>query len=136
MNAELAIGLIAGFLLGGTISAIWIGTIAHANYEKYRAMVAVAFELEQRCIDLENKAYPEHWVLEAEGGADPVVVRKRPDIVRHEPAFSWKDGPEMWREGEGDTGVFTSTDGTERAVRGGKVVTLGSDEDIPDWEGG
>ena len=135
MNAELAIGLIAGFLFGGVIAGVWIGTIAHTNYEKYRAMVTVAFELEQTITHLENVAYPQHWVLEAEGGADPVVVRKRPDLPRHEAAFSWKDGPEMWREGEGDTGVFTTTDGTEVPVRGGRVVTLGSDEDIPEWEG-
>ena len=72
----------AGALLGATIMAIWMGTIAHSNFEKYRAMVAVAFELEQTIIHLEHEVYPEHWILQAEGAADPVVVRGRPDLQR------------------------------------------------------
>ena len=83
MSGDLAIGLIGGLLLGATVMGVFMGTVAHQNYERYKAQVTINFDLQQTIIDLESKAYPEHWMMVAEGAEDPVVVRGRPDSDRH-----------------------------------------------------
>jgi hypothetical protein len=80
MSMELAIGLVLGLLLGATVMGVFMGTVAHGNYEKYRDMKAVAFQMEQRWLDALEGNTDRQWVMRADGAEDPYVVRGRPDL--------------------------------------------------------
>ena len=79
MNAELGVGLIAGFLLGGVIAGVWIGTIAHTNYEKYMSMKKTAFGLEEMLLDAYEGNTDKMWMMRTDG-VDVIVERGRPDM--------------------------------------------------------
>jgi hypothetical protein len=80
MSVELAIGLVLGLLLGATVMGVFMGTVAHTNYEKYRAMKILAFDFEEKWLDALEGNTDRMWMLKAEGAEDPYVIRGRPDI--------------------------------------------------------
>jgi hypothetical protein len=82
MNAELAIGLVLGLLLGATVMGVFMGTVAHTNYEKYRDMKALAFEFEEKWLDALEGNTDRQWMMRADGAEDPYVVRGRPDLEK------------------------------------------------------
>ena len=77
---DIAIALIGGLLLGATIMGVFMGTVAHQNYEKYRATKALAFEFEENWLDALEGNTDRRWVMRADGAEDPYVVRGRPDL--------------------------------------------------------
>ena len=81
MNAELAIGLIIGLCLGAVVMGVFMGTVAHNNFEKYREMKALAFDFEEKWLDALEGNTDRQWMLRAEGAEDPYVVRGRPDLA-------------------------------------------------------
>jgi len=89
MNMELAIGLVLGLLMGATIMGVFMGTVAHNNYEKYKEMKHLAFEFEEKWLDALEGNTDRQWLLRAEGAEDPYIVRGRPDLEeRREKATS------------------------------------------------
>ena len=79
MNAELAIGLIGGLLLGAIVMGVFMGTVAHNNYQKYLEMKALAYDFESKWLDALEGNTDRMWMLKGEGAEDPYVVRGRPD---------------------------------------------------------
>jgi hypothetical protein len=82
MNAELAIGLVLGILLGATVMGVFMGTIAHAQYEKYLNVKGIAFDLEEKWLDALEGNTDRQWMMRADGAEDPYVVRGRPDLAK------------------------------------------------------
>ena len=80
MSVDIAIGLVLGLLLGATVMGVFMGTVAHTNYEKYREMKALAFDFEEKWLDALEGNTDRQWMLRAEGAEDPYVVRGRPDL--------------------------------------------------------
>ena len=82
MNMDIAIGLVLGLLLGATVVGVFMGTLVHEHYEKYKEMKALAFDFEEKWLDALEGNTDRQWILRAEGAADPYVVRGRPDLQR------------------------------------------------------
>jgi hypothetical protein len=80
MSMELAIGLVLGLLLGATVMGVFMGTVAHGNYEKYREMKALAFDFEEKWLDALEGNTDRQWMMRVDGAEDPYVVRGRPDL--------------------------------------------------------
>jgi hypothetical protein len=80
MDIQLAIGLVLGLLLGATVMGVFMGTVAHSNYEKYLEMKALAFDLEEKWLDALEGNTDRQWMMRADGAEDPYVVRGRPDL--------------------------------------------------------
>ena len=121
MSPDLALGLIVGFVMGALIMGVFMGTVAHQNYEKYLEEKAVNFDQTQTIMDLENRVYPEHWILQAEGAEDPVVVRGRPDNDRHPQNRTSKLSDER-------AVVYDDPKGPPQ------VISLTDVDDLPEWE--
>ena len=121
MNKELAIGLILGMLAGGTISAIFMGTVAHSHYEKYRGIKMQMFMVEEELIHcMEGKA-DRVWQMRSDG-ADVIVERGRPDLdrVRQNRASQLSQ----------DRGVvYDDPNGPPQ------YISLTDIDDLPEWEG-
>ena len=122
MNADLATGLIMGLFLGGAGVGIWIGTIAHANYEKYREMKSLAFDFEEKWLDALEGNTDRRWMLMADGAEDPYVVRGRPELERRRE----KSTSQL---SESRAVVYDDPDGPPQ------VISLADVDDIPTWEG-
>jgi len=84
MEPQLAIGLVLGLLLGATIMGVFMGTVAHNNYDKYREMKGLAFEFEEKWLDALEGNTDRRWMLRADGAEDPYVVRGRPDLAERQ----------------------------------------------------
>ena len=80
MNMDIAIGLVLGLLLGATVMGVFMGTVAHANYEKYREMKGIAFDFEEKWLDELEGNTERQWVMREDGAQDPYVVLVRPDL--------------------------------------------------------
>ena len=121
MSKELAIGLILGMLAGGTISAIFMGTVAHNHYEKYRVALRALFMAEEELIHcMEGKA-DRVWQLRSDG-MDTVVERGRPDLerVRQNRASQLPQRRSV---------VYDDPNGPPQ------VIPLTDLDDLPEWEG-
>lgn len=82
MSMELATGLAIGVFLGGAGVGIFMGTIAHNNFEKYKSMKRTAFGLEEQLLDCLEGNTDRRWMMVADGAEDPYVVRGRPDTAK------------------------------------------------------
>ena len=121
MSKELAIGLILGMLAGGTISAVFMGTVAHNHYEKYRIALQSLFMVEEELIHcMEGKA-ERVWQLRSDG-MDTKLVRGRPDLesVRQK-RLSQLTEPRgvVWDDPNGPP----------------QYISLTDIDDLPAWEG-
>jgi len=121
MSKELAIGLILGMLAGGTISAIFMGTVAHNHYEKYRVALRALFMAEEELIHcMEGKA-DRVWQMRSDG-MDAEVYRGRPDLerVRQNRASQLSDQRGVvWDDPNGPP----------------QYISLTDIDDLPAWEG-
>lgn len=89
MSVDIAIGTVLGLLLGATVMGVFMGTVAHNNYEKYRTWKALAYDFEGKWLDALEGNTDRMYILKAEGGEDPYITRERPDIAaRRERASS------------------------------------------------
>ena len=79
MNAELAIGLIIGLCLGAVIMGVFMGSIAHQNFEKYQHAKMMAMDFESKWLDALEGNTDRMYILKADGGEDPYIIRGRPD---------------------------------------------------------
>ena len=121
MSKELAIGLILGMLAGGTISAIFMGTVAHNHYEKYRVALRALFMAEEELIHcMEGKA-DRVWQMRSDG-MDAEVYRGRPDLerVRENRASQLSQHRSV---------VYDDPNGPPQ------VIPLTDLDDLPEWEG-
>ena len=75
MSVDMWWGFAAGAALGALIMAVWMGTIAHSNYEKYLAMKAQAFGLEEQLLDCLEGNVERKWMMIADTVAEPKVKR-------------------------------------------------------------
>jgi hypothetical protein len=82
MSMERAIGLVLGLLLGATVMGVFMGTVAHSNYEKYLNVKGIAFDLEEKWLDALEGNTDRQWMMRADGAEDPYVVRGRPDLAK------------------------------------------------------
>ena len=121
MSKELAIGLILGMLAGGTISAIFMGTVAHSHYEKYRVALQSLFMAEEELIHcMEGKA-DGVWQMRSKG-VDTEVYRGRPDLdkVRENRASQLSEPRGV---------VWDNPNGLPQ------FISLTDIDDLPAWEG-
>ena len=81
-DVSVFVAFVGGVVFGALIMGVFVGSIAHTNFEKYTAMRATAFGLEEMLLDALEGNTDKQWMMVAEGGADPIVVRKRPDLDR------------------------------------------------------
>ena len=80
METEIALAAILGLVIGAVIMGVFMGTVAHNNYQKYLEMKALAFDFEGKWLDALEGNTDRMWILRGEGAADPYVVRGRPDV--------------------------------------------------------
>ena len=121
MDSNLAMGLILGMFTGGVIVALFMGTVAHSHYEKYRAAMAKLFMVEEELIHcMEGKA-DRVWQLRSDG-MDTVVERGRPDLdrVRQKRASQLSQHRSV---------VYNDPNGPPQ------VIPLTDLDDLPEWEG-
>ena len=121
MNGGVAIGLMLGMFFGGTIVAVFMGTVAHNHFEKYREAMAKLFMVEEELIHcMEGKA-ERVWQLRSDG-MDTKLVRGRPDLesVRQK-RLSQLSEPRgvVWDDPNGLP----------------KYISLTDIDDLPAWEG-
>jgi len=121
MSKELAIGLILGMFFGGTIVAVFMGTVAHSHFEKYREAMQALFMTEEELIHcLEGKA-DGVWQMRSDG-MDTQVYRGRPDLdAARERASS--------RLSEQRGVVYDDPNGPPQ------YISLTDIDDLPAWEG-
>ncbi len=81
MSKELAIGLILGMFFGGTIVAVFMGTVAHNHFNKYRGIKMQLFMVEEELIHCQEGKADRVWQMRSDG-VDVVVERGRPDLER------------------------------------------------------
>ena len=122
MDSGLALGLMLGMFFGGTIVAIFMGTVAHNHYEKYRAAMAKLFMVEEELIHcMEGKA-DRVWQLRSDG-MDTKLVRGRPDLesVRQKRLSQLSDARSV---------VYDDPNGPPQ------YISLTDIDDLPAWDGG
>ena len=112
----------AGASLGATIMTIFMGIVAHANYEKYQEMKRFAFDFEEKWLDALEGNTDRRWMLMADGAEDPYVVRGRPELERRRE----KSTSQL---SESRAVVYDDPDGPPQ------VISLADVDDIPTWEG-
>ena len=121
MNSGVAIGLMLGMFFGGTIVAIFMGTVAHNHYEKYRGAMAKLFMVEEELIHcMEGKA-DRVWQLRSDG-MDTKLERGRPDLerVRQKRLSQLSDARGVvWDDPKGPP----------------QFISLTDIDDLPAWEG-
>ena len=86
MEVDVALAAVMGLVIGSVVTGVFLGNLAHQNYEKYLRMKALAFDFEGKWLDALEGNTDRMWILRGEGAEDPYVVRGRPDI--HEKASS------------------------------------------------
>ena len=121
MDSGLALGLMLGMFFGGTIVAIFMGTVAHSHYEKYRGIKMQMFMVEEELIHcMEGKA-DRVWQMRSDG-ADVIVERGRPELdrVRQNRASQLSE----------DRGVVY-----DDPNRPPQYISLVDIDDLPEWEG-
>ncbi len=121
MDGGVAIGLMLGMFFGGTIVAVFMGTVAHGHFEKYRGIKMQLFMVEEELIHcMEGKA-DRVWQLRSDG-MDTVVYRGRPDLerVRQNRASQLSQHRSV---------VYNDPDGLPQ------VIPLADLDDLPEWEG-
>ena len=79
MEAQFFYGFAVGAAAGAVIMAVWLGNVAHVNYEKYRTEKAKVYALDQHLLDVLEGNTELHWMMVGEGAEDPQVIRGRPD---------------------------------------------------------
>ncbi len=81
MDGGVALGLMLGMFFGGTIVAIFMGTVAHNHFNKYRGIKMQLFMVEEELIHcMEGKA-ERVWQMRSDG-AEVELYRGRPDLER------------------------------------------------------
>ena len=121
MDGGLALGLMLGMFFGGVIVAIFMGTVAHNHYEKYRGAMSKLFMVEEELIHcMEGKA-DRVWQMRSDG-MDAVVYRGRPDLdkVRENRASQLSEPRGV---------VWDDPNGLP------KYISLTDIDDLPAWEG-
>ena len=121
MNSGVAIGLMLGMFFGGTIVAVFMGTVAHNHFEKYREAMAKLFMVEEELIHcMEGKA-DRVWQMRSDG-MDAVVYRGRPDLdkVRENRASQLSEPRGV---------VYDDPNGPPQ------YISLTDIDDLPEWEG-
>ena len=121
MSNELAIGLILGMFTGGVVMAVFMGTVAHGHFEKYRSIKMQLFMVEEELIHcMEGKA-DRVWQMRSDG-MDAVVYRGRPDLerVRQNRASQLSQHRSV---------VYNDPNGPPQ------VIPLADLDDLPEWEG-
>ena len=121
MSKELAIGLILGMFFGGTIIAVFMGTVAHGHFEKYRGIKMQLFMVEEELIHcMEGKA-DRVWQLRSDG-MDTKLVRGRPDLdeMRQKRSSQLSDQRGV---------VYNDPNGPPQ------YISLTDIDDLPAWEG-
>ena len=122
MNKDVAIGLILGMFFGGTISAVFMGTVAHNHYEKYRIALQSLFMVEEELIHcMEGKA-DRVWQLRSDG-ANVELERGRPDLERVR-----QNRMSQLTEHRGV--VYDDPNGPPQ------YISLTDIDDLPAWDGG
>jgi hypothetical protein len=81
MNPDIWVGIVVGAALGALIMGVFMGSVAHQNYEKYLLVKAQAFGLEEMLLDAYEGNDERHWKMTSKG-VDVIVERGRPDDTR------------------------------------------------------
>ena len=121
MNTSLALGLILGMFTGGTIVAVFMGTVAHNHWNKYRATKMQLFMVEEELIHCQEGKAERVWQMRSDG-MDAVVYRGRPDLdaVRERASSRLSDQRSVvWDDPNGPP----------------QVIPLADLDDLPEWEG-
>ena len=121
MNTSLALGLILGMFTGGVIVAVFMGTVAHSHFNKYRGIKMQLFMVEEELIHcMEGKA-DRVWQLRSDG-MDTKLERGRPDLdrVRQNRASQLSDQRGV---------VWDNPNGPPQ------YISLTDIDDLPEWEG-
>ncbi len=120
MNTSLALGLILGMFTGGTIVAVFMGTVAHNHWNKYRATKMQLFMVEEELIHCQEGKAERVWQMRSDG-MDAVVYRGRPDLekLRQKRASQLSQHRSV---------VYDDPNGPPQ------VISLTDLDDIPTWE--
>ena len=121
MSGELAIGLGLGMFFGGVIVAVFMGTVAHNHWEKYRGVKMQLFMVEEELIHCQEGKADRVWQMRSDG-MDAEVYRGRPDLerVRQNRASQLSDQRSV---------VYDNPDGLPQ------YISLTDIDDLPMWDG-